>query len=399
MATVMNTITGAILENRDPINPNSGAAAAGWVTVDDSPEPSRFTAEQLAILNDLSLSTDEVTKQLAATVAPSPTTTTPVPAPTVTAAPTITTAPVTTPAAPTPIRTPTTTSTAPTTQNPGVLASPLSQGFTVEQVEKAFKAGGTFQSDAEVIAILQQLGVAFPQDLMSFWRAGGSGTNFGPAIPDPGFGAIVPQPRPVDVGDAPVGAVPPPFPFVSGAPGPGGSQFQAGPIDPAAQRARLFASQSPADLERRLIANAFGSNLTPLLQRAAQFAFSRFSDVEPLLNPGGQLSAAEAFPSFLSNPPGSAGLETAIGSLLAANQPGTPGATAFNTRFPTPNAAFTGGIQPFLANVTPRLRGAFAKTLQDEAFARFAQTPEQFQSPEQRAAIFGDLRDRGFLNF
>ena len=162
-------------------------------------------------------------------------------------------------------------------------------------------------------------------------------------------------------------------------------------------RAALFANQQDADLRRRLMADAFGTNQSPLAKRASSDIFNRFARIDPLLefsNPAQTLG--QRFTDFAGAPnQTSAALNTSLDRLMGT-------ATNPNSNFldfvPDFRTAAQLGMSPGFADINPRLARRGQSRLMDDFDIRMSQKPELFQTPdaENLAAQIAEFRSRGF---
>lgn len=203
---------------------------------------------------------------------------------------------------------------------------------------------------------------------------------------------------------------------VSGAaPGPGGVGTVAIPtalpapspdVRDVQQQRELFSQQDQGELFRRGLGTAFGrpsSEFTPAAQRAAASQFGRFQEQRPItsfFDPSGERGAQ--FSSFLGTPdPTRSGLNQQINNILQGQAGGDPALQArFRSSdfFSTPEQVASLARQPILAELAPRLRGGVANVLEQQSASRFAENPEQFQSPDDLIRLLQDFASRGFLN-
>ena len=162
-------------------------------------------------------------------------------------------------------------------------------------------------------------------------------------------------------------------------------------------RAALFANQQDADLRRRLLADAFGTNQSPLAARASSDIFNRFARIDPLLefsNPAQTLG--QRFTGFAGAPNQTgASLNTSLDKLMGT-------ATNPNSNFldfvPDFQTAAQLGMSPGFADINPRLARRGQSRLMDDFDIRMSQKPELFQTPnaENLAAQISEFRSRGF---
>ncbi len=204
------------------------------------------------------------------------------------------------------------------------------------------------------------------------------------------------QPTTGGVGAA--GGVPTPPVLPTPPPGPGaiGGGGDVGPQT----RAELFAAQEPAELRRRLIADQFGANLSPLAGRAANFALNRFTGVDPLLEfasaaSGAKQNIGQRFASFAGEG-GPTGQEIGSQLDLLSGVGGADPVDAFLNFVPDFQTAARLGAQETLSGVNPRLARRIEDRRAREFAIRQAQQPEQFQGDDAAsiAAQLQSTRDR-----
>lgn len=168
-------------------------------------------------------------------------------------------------------------------------------------------------------------------------------------------------------------------------------------------RQQLFDEQSERDLFLRGVQRATGRPLggfIPLAQRALNTAFSRFQDTAPITNFFPQQERGAAFQQFLGAPLTQAGLQSNLDNILgqfrgrASDQ--SPIFESFSRTFPTPNAALSAAMQPYLQRVAPRLRNAAQTGIFNMFAPQFAADPQNFQTPGQVANVFSNFRSSGF---
>lgn len=168
-------------------------------------------------------------------------------------------------------------------------------------------------------------------------------------------------------------------------------------------RQELFADQPQNLVRRRAIGQTFGE-LTPFAFNAANNAFSRFQQTDPITSFAGELAGdapelGNRFAGFLGGAqPTRETLGTDLNAILAANAGGGPSAALFATQFgQDPRLAANAAIQPFLQGLSPRLRGGVGRTLGNQFDTRFSQQPDQFQDPQSIVDLFGEFQRRGFF--
>jgi hypothetical protein len=244
---------------------------------------------------------------------------------------------------------------------------------TREQIESDFKAGVLTAEEAAAM-LLDHHGLRNGADIVTFWDGGGTGTNVPVAelVPDPD-----PVPRPTPEPSAETDEV-------------------------AQSRAGLFQSQVEMDdreLQLRLLADTFGTRLSPVARRGANLALEQFSQIDPLLefaNP--QQTLGNRFSAFAGGNRLSGSQLGGILGQLTDIAPTDP--AAFLDFVPDYAMAAQLGVQPGFADVNPNLRRrAIKRRLSDFEIQR-AQTPELFQDPsaENLAGIIESFRRQGFLN-
>jgi hypothetical protein len=162
-------------------------------------------------------------------------------------------------------------------------------------------------------------------------------------------------------------------------------------------RADLFSVQQDADLRRRLLADAFGTNQSPLAARASSDIFNRFARIDPLLefsNPAQTLG--QRFTGFAGAPNQTgAALNTSLDKLMGT---ATNPSSNFLDFVPDFRTAAQLGMSPGFADINPRLARRGQTRLMDDFDIRMSQKPELFQTPdaENLAAQIAEFRSRGF---
>ncbi len=187
-----------------------------------------------------------------------------------------------------------------------------------------------------------------------------------------------------------------PTPQVTPTPRPGPEAIGGGGDIGPQTRANLFAEQGGDELRRRLIADQFGANLSPLAGRAASSALNRFTGLDPLLEfASPEQTLGQRFAGFAGGGrPTGADIGSQLDLLGGAGGAGPSG--AFLDFVPDFETAARLGAQETLAGVNPRLaRRAESRFLSDFATER-AQRPEQFQTVDAAslAAQLQATRDR-----
>ncbi len=187
-----------------------------------------------------------------------------------------------------------------------------------------------------------------------------------------------------------------PTPQVTPTPPPGPGEIGGGGDVGPQTRASLFAEQEGNELRRRLIADQFGANLSPLAGRAAGSALNRFTGLDPLLefaNP--EQTLGQRFAGFAG---GARPTGQSIGGqldLLGGVGGGGP-SQVFLDFVPDFQTAARLGAQETLAGVNPRLARRVESRFLDDFATRQAQRPEQFQTVDANtlAAQLQVTRDR-----
>lgn len=154
-------------------------------------------------------------------------------------------------------------------------------------------------------------------------------------------------------------------------------------------RAALFADQEEGELRRRLIADQFGANLSPLAGRAAGSALNRFIGLDPLLEfasaaTGAKQNIGQRFSTFADFAGGGRPTGEFIGQQLdlLGGVGGTSPVDAFKDFVPDFQTAARLGAQETLSGVNPRLARRIEDRFLREFAIRQAQQPEQFQTDD-----------------
>ncbi|MFQ6027857.1 MAG: hypothetical protein ACE5Q6_10235, partial [Dehalococcoidia bacterium] len=199
-------------------------------------------------------------------------------------------------------------------------------------------------------------------------------------------------------GNAKAAFVPSPAPAPAPTPDQGDTgSFFGGTTGPDT-RADIYATQLGDELRRRLIANAFGTDLTPLGSRTAQYVLNKFIGQDPLIefaDPSRTLG--QRFQAFAGGQrPTQQALSESLEGLLELA--GT-NAKAFQEFVPDFRTAARTGLQPTLMGINPRLAQGYESRLLGNLQTQMAQMPEQFQnaSAANLAALLSEYQRRGFI--
>jgi len=151
-------------------------------------------------------------------------------------------------------------------------------------------------------------------------------------------------------------------------------------------------SRGDQDAFRRAILQVFGSTSSSSAgQRANLSAFCTFKAQEPITNFFADEDVQTAFVRFLTSPPQTrSSMEAIINRILEERSadPLGPAAAHFQVVFSTPQQAVSAAMQLWLVSAAPRSRSRMQVNIANDWADRFAIHPEEYQTPDQIAAIF-----------
>jgi hypothetical protein len=261
------------------------------------------------------------------------------------------------------------------------LATQGSGDITAETVYDDWKAGNVFATDAEVIRVLQGMGITNPEAVLRYWK----GSDVYPGTAVPVESVITPTPIEEDQPDARTGLT----------------------DENLALLQRRLDAQGGGDILRRVAQQQYGlgaGDLSGLTLSALKNPFSRFSATDPIMQFNQPTPFDAAFASFLGQAaPSREQLGTQLSSIIGKALGGEQEAAVLEGTFQRPDAetaygqfapAFSAAIQPTVAGVSPRFQSNVQSILQNQFQNRLATDPLRFNTALQ---VFQDFQNRGFI--